>query len=319
MGKTGWMWGGAIVVSALVGCGQNPSTGEGARSQLFRQLPGACDEAPLPVASARASGEEANHFHASFAIDGNEGTRWSSGPASTAWLVLDLGRREMIRSLSIDWERAFSPAFWVQVSDDAVSWATLEITGATQAGEQDLPALDATARYLRILSQRPSPFGNVSIFEVRVFGDASVACLGVPGSCAGPVLLQAARVQASSTQFSSTPASAAVDGVYSTRWSSNFTDNEWLAVDLGGVARIDDVRITWEHAFARRFALQTSGSFSGPWTTAVEVDDGAFGTSLTDVGVSARYLRMLGLQRATQYGYSIWELDVYGSRQTTCP
>ena len=311
--------GGAIVVGALVGCGPGSSTGEGARSPLFRQLPGTCDEAPLAVASARASAEESGHFHAAFAIDGNEGTRWSSGPAATAWLVLDLGRREMIRSLSIDWERAFSPSFWVQVSDDAVSWATLEITGATQPGEQDIPALDATARYLRILSQRPSSFGNVSIFEARVFGDTNLACLGLPFSCGGPVLLPAARAQASSTQFSYTPASAAVDGVYSTRWSSNFTDDEWLAIDLGGVARIDDVRITWEHAFARRFAVQTGSSLGGPWTTAVEVDDGAFGTTLTDVGATARYLRMLGIQRATQYGYSIWELDVYGSRQTTCP
>ncbi len=84
--------------------------------------------------------------------------------------------------------------------------------------------------------------------------------------------------QASSTQFSYTPAAAAVDGVYSTRWSGNFTDNEWLALDLGSVARIDNVRITWEHAFAKRYALQTADSFSGPWTTAAAIDDGAFGT-----------------------------------------
>ena len=226
----------------------------------------------------------------------------------------------MIRSLSIDWERAFSPSFWIQASDNAVNWATLEITGATQPGEQDFPDLDTTARYLRILSQKPSSFGNVSINEVTVGGDPSVACLGVPFSCGGPILLPVARAQASSQQFSYTPASAAVDGVYSTRWSSNFTDNEWLALDLGGVARIDNVRITWEHAFAKRYALQTSDSFSGPWTTAITIDDGAFGTTLSpSIGVSARYVRMLGLQRATQYGYSIWELDVYGSRQTTCP
>jgi hypothetical protein len=311
--------GGAIVVGALVGCGPGSSTDEGARGALFRQLPGDCAEVQLPVASARASAEEANHFHASFAIDGNEATRWSSGRASTAWLILDLGKREMIRSLSIDWERAFSPSFWVQASDDAVSWATLDIDAATQPGEQGIPALDATARYLRILSQRPSSFGNVSIFEAQVFGDPSVACLGVPASCAGPVLLPAVRAQASSTQFGYTPASAAVDGVYSTRWSSNFTDDEWLAIDLGGVARIDDVRITWEHAYARRYAIQTGDSLMGPWTTATTVNDGQFGTTLVDVGASARYLRMLGIQRATQYGYSIWELDVYGSRQTSCP
>jgi hypothetical protein len=279
-----------------------------------------CADDPLTVASARASAEENNHFHASFAIDGNDSTRWSSGRATTAWLILDLGKRAMIRDLSIDWERAFSPSFWIQASDDAVSWATLDIDAATQPGLQDISALDTTARYLRILSQRPSSFGNVSIFEAQVLGDPSVACLGVPAACGAPILLGAVSAKASSTQFSYTPASAAVDGVYSTRWSSNFTDNEWLAVDLGSVARIDSVRITWEHAFAKRYALQTGSSINGPWTTAVTIDDGAFGTALSPgIGVNARFLRMLGLQRATQYGYSIWELDVYGSRQLTCP
>jgi hypothetical protein len=312
--------GGVFFVATLVGCGSEPKVTETSSAVLFRTLPGDCGDSPLTVASARASAEENNHFHASFAIDGDDSTRWSSGPASTAWLVLDLGHREMIRGLSIDWERAFSPSFWVQASDDAVSWATLDIDGATQAGVQGIGALDATARYLRILSQKPSSFGNVSIFEAQVSGNPDPACLTKPFVCGGPVLLVPTRAQASSTQFSYTPASAAVDGVYSTRWSSNFTDNEWLAVDLGSVARIDNVRITWEHAFAKRYALQTAASFNGPWTTAVTIDDGAFGTTVSpSIGVNARYLRMLGRERATQYGYSIWEMDVYGSNQTTCP
>ena len=308
------------LVLSLVGCGGPSSSSDPAESAaLFRQVTGTCGDDTLPVASARASGEENNHFHASFAIDGDEGTRWSSGPAATAWIILDLGKREMIRGLLIDWERAYSPTFWVQASDDAVNWATLELTGATQAGEQLLQGLDATARYLRILSQRPSSFGNVSISEVVVLGDPNVACLTVPTGCAGPVLLGVSRAQASSTQFSYTPAAAAVDGVYSTRWSSNFTDDEWLALDLGGVARLDDVVVTWEHAFAKTYAFQTASSFGGPWTTVATVTDGQFGTTLTDLGVSARYLRLLGIKRATAYGYSVWELDVIGSRATTCP
>jgi hypothetical protein len=312
---------GSVVVAALIGCGgPGPGSESSGSSALFRQVPGSCDDSPLPVAAARASATQSPSFAAAFAVDGNDDTRWSSGPAATAWLQLDLGKREMIRSMSIEWERAFSPLFWVQASDNAVNWATIDIASATQAGFQDLGELDTTARYVRILSQRPSSFGNVSIKEVDVFGDPSTACITVPiSSCGAPAFLVPASARASSQQFSYTPASAAIDGVYSTRWSSNFTDNEWLAVDLGGVARIDDVTITWEHAFARKYALQTGPTFSGPWTTAVEVDDGAFGTTLVPMGVTARYLRLLGIQRATQYGYSVWELDVDGSRATTCP
>ena len=319
MGVRGAAWGGLCLIVAMAACGGPREPFEGENSALFRQVPGSCDEEPLPVAAARASAEETNHFHASLAIDGDPATRWSSGPATSAWLILDMGKRVMVRTLLINWERAFSPSFWVQASDNAVNWGTLEITGATQAGEQSIIGLDATTRYLRILSQRPSSFGNVSITEVTVLGDADVACLGVPATCTGPALLAAASAKASSTEFSYTPASAAVDGVFSTRWSSQFTDDQWLAVDLGGVARIDWVNITWEHAFAKSYALQTGTTFDGPWTTVVTINDGQFGTASPNVGATARYLRLLGLKRATQYGYSVWELEVFGSRATSCP
>jgi hypothetical protein len=319
MRKGGLGVGGLVVVCALAGCGGEPELERSQGAAVIRQTPGSCREDAFTVVSARASAEESDHFRAGFAVDGDEATRWSSGRASTAWLILDLGQRRTIKDLQIDWERAFSPSYWVQASDNAVNWATIAITGATQPGPQFLSELDTTARYLRILSQKASSFGNVSIKEATVLGDPDLECLDKTTICGASVLLPVARAQASSTEFSYTPASAAVDGVYSTRWSSHFTDNEWLAVDLGGDARIDFVAITWEHAFAKRYALQAGPSLNGPWTTVV-TDAGQFGTELSpQLGVTTRYLRLLGVQRATQYGYSVWELDVYGSLKTTCP
>jgi hypothetical protein len=29
-------------------------------------------------------------------------------------------------------------------------------------------------------------------------------------------------------------------------------------------------------------------------------------------------LRLLGIKRATQFGYSVWEIEVYGSRDLSC-
>src|SRR5258708_6178261 len=97
MGKSAWTWGTFIValVLSLVGCGAPGSSGDPAESAaLFGQVTGTCADDTLPVASARASAEENSHFRASFAVDGNDGTRWSSGPAATAWIILDLGKRE---------------------------------------------------------------------------------------------------------------------------------------------------------------------------------------------------------------------------------
>ena len=43
----------------------------------------------------------------------------------------------------------------------------------------------------------------------------------------------------------------AVDGVLTTRWSSAFTDNQWLEVDLGSPMTINKVVIYWEAAYGK--------------------------------------------------------------------
>ena len=49
---------------------------------------------------------------------------------------------------------------------------------------------------------------------------------------------------ASSVETSSTPASAAVDGDLTTRWSSAFSDPQWLQLDLGANADISECLTT---------------------------------------------------------------------------
>jgi hypothetical protein len=58
---------------------------------------------------------------------------------------------------------------------------------------------------------------------------------------------------ASSTENGTFPASAAVDGNAGTRWSSAFSDRQWLEVDLGSSQAICQVVLTWETAYATAF------------------------------------------------------------------
>jgi hypothetical protein len=279
----------------------------------------ACNSLVLPVAAATASSVQQNHFLASFAVDGDPTTRWSSNIGTPQWLQLDMGARVFVRSVQINWQTAFSTAFRIEASDNAVNWATVAISGATQAGLQEVNDIDVDARFLRIFSTGATAFGNISVIDLRVVGDANTACQYTAINCGAPVKLRAASASASSTQFSYTPASAAIDDVFSTRWSSNFTDNEWLAQDLGTTARVDAVRINWEHAFAKSYAIQTGTSLGGPWTTAATVSNGQFGPQIVDnLNVTTRFLRLLGIKRATQNGYSAWEVEVYGSRDLSC-
>ena len=314
-----WVCASVLVVTgafALGGCnGQGAEDVEKRVSGLGSYV--ACNSVNLPVAAATASSVQQNHFLASWAVDGNPSTRWSSNTGMPQWLQLDMGARVFVGSLQINWQTAYSTAFRIEASDDGVSWATVVISGATQAGLQVISNIGVDARYLRIFSTGATSFGNVSIIDLQVMGDPNTACQYTAINCGDPVKLRATSAAASSTQFSYTPASADIDDVFSTRWSSNFTDNEWLAQDLGTSARVGSVRINWEHAFAQSFAIQTGASLSGPWTTVATLA-GQFGPQNIDLNVTTRFLRLLGIKRATQYGYSVWEMEVYGTRDLSC-
>ena len=121
---------------------------------------------------------------------------------------------------------------------------------------------------------------------------------------------------ASSVQSASYPASAAVDGDLTTRWSSASSDPQWITVDLGTVQNITRARLNWETASAKSYNIQLSTNNS-TWTTVYTTTNGA--GSINDVAVpgSGRYVRMYGTQRNTAYGYSLWEFEVYPTPQAT--
>jgi hypothetical protein len=127
---------------------------------------------------------------------------------------------------------------------------------------------------------------------------------------AATLLSQGKTATASSVENASFPASAAVDGSTSTRWSSAFSDPQWLEVDLGATASISQVVLDWETAYATAFQIQTSADGTN-WTTIYSTTNGTGGTQTLSVSGGGRYIRMYGTARATPYGYSLWEFGVY--------
>ncbi|MFG3016240.1 beta-1,3-glucanase family protein [Streptomyces cinerochromogenes] len=132
------------------------------------------------------------------------------------------------------------------------------------------------------------------------------------------LLSQGRPANASSTENASFPATAAVDGNPGTRWSSAFADPQWLQVDLGSAQRISRVTLTWEAAYAKAYQIQTSTDAAN-WTTVYSTTTATGGTQNLTVTGSGRYVRIYGTARATQYGYSLWEFQVYGPGGGTTP
>ena len=106
------------------------------------------------------------------------------------------------------------------------------------------------------------------------------------------------------------------DGNLSTRWGSNHHDNEWVIVDLGEVCYIDHIVLRWETAFASEYELAFSDDNS-TWRASTYASAGGVETVKTTL--RARYIRLTGLKRATQYGTSLYELEAYGRPLTGDP
>lgn len=102
----------------------------------------------------------------------------------------------------------------------------------------------------------------------------------------------------------------AIDGSLNTRWSSAFADNQWLQIDLGQRRTLYGLTIRWEAAYARVYNVQVSDD-GADWTMVASVSNGNGGVDdLTFPERSAAFVRINCITRATQYGSSIWEVEL---------
>lgn len=133
------------------------------------------------------------------------------------------------------------------------------------------------------------------------------------GAVAADTLISQGRpATASSIENATLPASAAVDGDPATRWSSAFSDPQWIQIDLGTTYTIGQVVLNWEAAYASAYQIQTSTNGTS-WTPIYTTTTGTGGVQTLTVTGSGRYVRMNGTARATPWGYSLFEFQVYGS------
>ena len=145
--------------------------------------------------------------------------------------------------------------------------------------------------------------------------------VSVTAEAATDVLLSQRRpVAASSVRSPDYPASHAVDGYASSRWTSESgAGTQWLRIDLGAAQTVDRVRLIWEKAYASGYRIQVSGDGTS-WTELYRTAAGDGGTDdLRRLGGAGRYLRVLATQRGTTAGYSLYEVQVYGPGPATPP
>ena len=112
-------------------------------------------------------------------------------------------------------------------------------------------------------------------------------------------------------------AKSAVDGIMGTRWGSGeYFDPQWIYVDLGEAYKINMIDIQWEYAYGSNYIIQRSDDAKN-WIDICEITD----NNRTENHIyfekpfTARYVRLYGKARGTDWGYSIWELQIRGFKE----
>ena len=118
----------------------------------------------------------------------------------------------------------------------------------------------------------------------------------------------------SSNEYGS--ASATNDGNATTRWSSLFTDDQWVYIDLQARYNLSKVVLNWEAAYGKSYDIQVSDNATN-WTTIYTTNTSDGGIDNISLSGAGRYVRMNGKTRGTGYGYSLYEFEVYGTAIAT--
>lgn len=88
-------------------------------------------------------------------------------------------------------------------------------------------------------------------------------------------------------------------------------------VDLGYRYDICEVILHWEDAYASNFQVQVSDDTLN-WTALESITGNSAVNDTFFLSGTGRYLRIYGTKRATPFGYSLWEVQAYGTLASSC-
>jgi endoglucanase Acf2 len=118
-------------------------------------------------------------------------------------------------------------------------------------------------------------------------------------------------ISSSSNENNQYIAEYANDGDMTTRWASAFSDNQWIKIDLGENYKADEIKLYWENAFALSYEVLVSNVSDGEWIKIIDVTENKGGENIIQIDeVEFRYVQINCKQRATEYGFSLYEIEV---------
>ncbi|MFB5760943.1 discoidin domain-containing protein [Paenibacillus medicaginis] len=253
-------------------------------------------------------------------VDGKTDTRWESvWQQDPQWLYVDLGAEAKLSRVEIEWENAYSKEFEIQVSDDGENWNPV-LTETDGQGGLFSKLVSGEGRYVRVFStKRAQEAYGLSIWEFRVYGTGGIKPQPEAPNLAlnKPVTVSSLEKEEEGKENLSEKdylAANATDGDASTRWSSAHKNNEWIYVDLGETSEIGSIVLNWEAAYGKAYDIQVSDD-ARSWTTIYRELWGSGGKESIPLYAKGRYVKMLGIARGSEHGYSLFEFEVHAYRE----
>jgi hypothetical protein len=230
--------------------------------------------------------------------------------------IYGLKNRNRTATEKLTWDMEEGKLAVTLKSDIAQSLTLIE-----REGIRDIEVTSGTARIAA------SPLGGIARVVTLPAGQSVTFAITLDTAAAPPApptpsdanITQGKPTTAFSESNPQQAAGMATDGSLETRWTSNQNDNDWLRVDLEGSYDVSKVIIHWEAAYGTGYRIQvsnTGGSGQSEWTTVYEATDNQSTDNeiaLTNASGGWRYIRLYGLSRATEWGYSIYEFEAYGT------
>jgi hypothetical protein len=140
------------------------------------QVPGTRPNLALNAPTTSDSNWTDNSQQVKFATDGNYDTRWASARTASHQITVDLGKKQSVNQVHVQWESATATTYTVQVSDDNSTWTTVAtVTKPVTQLTDTVNFPDVQARYVKLSGNAATGYGW-SIYEFEVYGGDYLSC-----------------------------------------------------------------------------------------------------------------------------------------------
>lgn len=106
-----------------------------------------------------------------------------------------------------------------------------------------------------------------------------------------------------------------IDGNESSRWSSEWEDNQSVVLELGDLDKLVKLTISWETAHAANYIVEVSKD-KKKWKKVYKNEECMGGTEEISIkkgkGIECKYVRLTLIEKATEWGFSIYEIKAMG-------